>query len=80
MLELEHGYYYIGSGKRLGKSLGEHFNGKAISWTRDHKALKVAEWFVIKSGDGNYLDVKDRIKERYILQYGQDKVLGGNKR
>lgn len=80
VLELEHGYYYIGSGKRLGKSLGGHFNSKTIHWTRDHKPLKVAQWIIVKPNDGNYLDIKDRLKQDYIKLFGRDKVLGGNVR
>jgi len=80
VLELQDGFYYIGSGKRLGKALGDHFNGSTIGWTREHIPIAVAEWHVIRSEDGHYLQFKDHVKQNYIQKFGQDKVLGGNVR
>jgi predicted GIY-YIG superfamily endonuclease len=80
VLELEHGFYYVGSGKRLGKALGDHFGGKTIGWTREHPPLRVAELQIARPEDGHYLALKDRIKQDYIKKFGQDKVLGGNAR
>ncbi|MFD2871966.1 GIY-YIG nuclease family protein [Mucilaginibacter ximonensis] len=78
VLELSDGYYYIGSGKRLGKALGDHFNGQTIAFTREHPPLKVAEWQVIKPENGNYLEFKRSLAEQYRQCYGKNKVVAGN--
>jgi hypothetical protein len=48
VLELRNGCFYIGSCKHLGKSLGEHFCGKGISWTRDNPVIRVLELTLVK--------------------------------
>ncbi len=78
MLELQDGFYYIGSGKRLGKALGDHFNSNTISWTREHPSVGVAEWQLIKPEDGHYLTFKRNLTESYRIRYGKEKVIGGN--
>lgn len=77
VLQLADGHYYIGSCKHLGKSLGEHFNGKNIAWTQQHRVKKVVELITIQLGAGNYLNVKRELIQKYILRYGWDRVLGG---
>jgi len=77
ILELEHNKYYIGSGKRLGKSLGQHFNGDTITWTREHKPLKV-EQLIVVDPDRPYLEIKRKLKDGYTQRFGKDNVLGGN--
>lgn len=77
VLELENNCFYVGSCQRLGKSLGEHFNGKSIAWTRDNRVVKVCELITIKPGAGSYLELKNRLVTDYIRQYGWEKVRGG---
>lgn len=76
-LELEHGKYYIGSGKRLGKALGQHFKDSAIAWTRDNKPLKVAQ-LIVADPEDPYLELKRNLKEDYARRFGKENVLGGN--
>jgi predicted GIY-YIG superfamily endonuclease len=80
VLELENSKYYIGSGKRLGKALGQHFNGSTIAWTRENKPLKVSELIVVKAADGHYLELKRQMLASYIKLYGREHVVGGNER
>jgi len=77
VLELENDRFYIGSCQRLGKSLGEHFSGKSIAWTRDNPVIKVVELITIKPGTGSYLELKNRLLLDYITRYGWENVLGG---
>lgn len=77
VLELESNFYYVGSCQKLGKSLGAHFDGKSIAWTRDHRAVKVLELITMKPGDGSHLELKERLVNEYIARYGRDNVLGG---
>ena len=79
VLELEHDCFYIGSCQRLGKSLGEHFDGKSIGWTRDHRVLKVLELITIPPNSGSYLEIKERLVMDYVGQYGWEKVMGGQR-
>src|SRR6202000_2905963 len=77
VLELANGCFYIGSSKQLGKALGEHFNGRAIAWTRDNPVLKVAELIMAVPDMGSYLLIKQELLKKYIMQYGWDHVVGG---
>ncbi|MDP9078794.1 MAG: GIY-YIG nuclease family protein [Bacteroidota bacterium] len=77
VLELENGRIYIGSCQRLGKSLGEHFGGKGIAWTRDNRVIRVLELITIKPGEGSYIDLKNRLLLDYISRYGWGNVMGG---
>jgi len=61
----------------LGKSLGEHFNGKGMAWTRDNPVIKVLELITIKPGSGRYLELKNRLLMDYILRYGWENVMRG---
>jgi hypothetical protein len=74
VLGLENDRFYIGSCLRLGKSLGEHFGGKGIAWTRDNPVAKVLELITIKPGEGSYLKLKTRLVQGYVDRYGHDKV------
>jgi predicted GIY-YIG superfamily endonuclease len=76
VLELCGGKFYVGSCKHLGKSLGEHFSGKDIAWTRDHLVIRVLEIITVKQGTGSWLEVKQSLLNDYILRYGWDNVLG----
>lgn len=78
VLQLENARFYIGSCQRLGKSLGEHFSGKGISWTRDNPVLRVLELVTLKPGEGSYLELKSKLLDDYIKRYGRDFVLSGN--
>ena len=77
VLELENNCFYIGSSQRLGKSLGEHFDGKNIAWTRDNRVIKVLELITIKPGFGSHLELKERLLIDYISRYGWENVRGG---
>lgn len=77
VLELENERIYIGSCQRLGKSLGEHFSGRGIAWTRDNPVVKVMELITVKPGEGSYLELKKRLVRDYIDRYGHDNVIGG---
>jgi predicted GIY-YIG superfamily endonuclease len=74
VLELADNHYYIGSCKSLGKTLGEHFDGKSIEWTRQHPVVRVAELVTMKE---RYLEVKNKMVLDYIARFGRDRVLGG---
>ncbi|MBS1504069.1 MAG: GIY-YIG nuclease family protein [Bacteroidetes bacterium] len=76
-LELTNHHYYVGSCKNLGKSLGEHFNGTGISWTRNNPVNGVVELIVVKPEFEDYLEVKNRLLMTYIDKYGWSNVLGG---
>jgi predicted GIY-YIG superfamily endonuclease len=76
VLELEHDRYYIGSCQRLGKSLGEHFAGKAIAWTRDNRVVKVLELITIQPGSGSHVELKDQLLMDYIGRFGWENVGG----
>lgn len=77
VLELENGRFYVGSCKRLGKTLGEHFDGKSIAWTRDNRVIKVRDLITIEPGSGSYLDVKEKLLNDYISHFGWESVRGG---
>jgi len=77
VLELENGRFYVGSSRHLGKSLGEHFCGKGIAWTRDNKVVKVLELVTIPPGAGSYLHIKAGLQSDYMDRYGRDYVMGG---
>lgn len=77
ILELENNCFYIGSCQRLGKSLGEHFGGRGIAWTRNNRAVKVLELVTIPPGGESYLELKNRLLNEYICRYGRDNVIGG---
>lgn len=77
VLELMNGRFYIGSSKRLGKCLGEHFNGNSIDWTRDNPVLKVVELVTLKPGEGTASILKNELVMHYISLYGWDNVRGG---
>ncbi len=77
VLELRHGRFYIGSSKHLGKSLGEHFCGKSISWTRDNPVIRVLQLTLVTPEMGSYLVLKNELLQTYIVKYGWDKVKGG---
>jgi len=61
----------------LGKALIEHFNGKGIAWTQENPVTRVLEVITVKPGSGSYLELKSRLVNDYILQYGWENVLGG---
>jgi len=77
VLELADNYFYIGSCKHLGKALGPHFDGTGIYWTRIHPVVKVSELIIVKPDEGNYIEVKDKLKLDYINRYGWDNVKCG---
>jgi predicted GIY-YIG superfamily endonuclease len=77
VLELKNDCFYVGSCQRLGKSLGEHFSGKGIAWTRDNPVVKVLELVTIPLGGESYLELKNRLLLDYIDRYGRDNVMGG---
>ena len=77
VLELCNDRFYIGSCKHLGKALGEHFSGKGIAWTQENPVTRVLEVITVKPGSESYLELKSRLVNDYILQYGWKNVLGG---
>jgi predicted GIY-YIG superfamily endonuclease len=75
VLELENNKFYIGSTKRLGNSLGKHYNGTSTKWTKVNKPKQVIEVIVVK--DSNYLTIKKELLNDYIKKYGFNNVIGG---
>jgi predicted GIY-YIG superfamily endonuclease len=74
VLELRNSKYYIGSTKRLGKSVGAIFLGQGNKWIQQNAAIRIIELVVVK--DGNYLDVKRFVTLKYKELYGEFNVLG----
>lgn len=79
VLKLENGRFYIGCSKDLGKSLGKHFNGTSIAWTRDNPVISVLEIITIGYDTTNLTEFKQNLLADYISRYGWDNVLGPNR-
>lgn len=78
VLELEFGRFYIGSCQHLGRSLGRHFSGLGVGWTKKHRVVRVLELHLVKKGGREYLDFKHNLVLTYITKYGWENVMGGS--
>jgi predicted GIY-YIG superfamily endonuclease len=74
VLELENGYYYIGSTLDLNKRLAQHFTAKASGWTKIHKPISVVSVFYPTNG----IQDENEITKAYIVAHGAEKVRGGS--
>lgn len=78
VLSLEKGKFYIGSTKRLGRSVGDHFLGKSSNCTRTNKPLSVIELIKIdKNSTQNYREVKAQKHKEYAEKYGKENIVSG---
>lgn len=78
VLELEDGYYYVGSATYVEKRFAQHKEGKGAAWTKLHRPLRVIETvpvLVENSAELVYLETEKTIQ--YMKRYGHEKVRGG---
>lgn len=71
-LELEDGYYYIGSSRNIESRFYEHLDGDGSMWTSLHKPIRIIEVLT----NVNTFE-EDRMVKQYMSVYGIDKVRGG---
>lgn len=71
VLELEGGYYYIGSTKD--RKYRQHLDNLGLFWTRLHQPIMIIEELI--NVDASMANVKTK---EYMAKYGIDKVRGGS--
>ena len=74
VLELEDGFWYIGSTLDLNKRLSQHYAGEAAGWTKQHKPISVESVFYPTNG----IDDENEITKTFVVAYGAEKVRGGS--
>lgn len=78
VLELQHGYYYIGITFDVSKRLAEHSAGLGANFTRAHKPIRVVETFSCETDDKDIAQqIENKKTVEYAIKYGGDKVKGG---
>jgi predicted GIY-YIG superfamily endonuclease len=73
VLELENSHYYIGFTRQFDIRMTSHFNGRGALWTKKHKPVSV-----LKAHYNKTLEYENILTEKYIMEYGYNKVRGGD--
>lgn len=77
-LELEDGYWYIGTTVNLEKRFEQHVIGEGASWTKVHKPIRVHESRLTKITKlSRVAKLEDQMTLDYVLLYGEANVRGG---
>ena len=72
ILQLEHGYWYIGRTTNIQRRYIQHTSGKGAKWTFLHKPIKIHETIPLKSEQH-----EDGLTIEYMKKYGIRNVRGG---
>jgi len=80
-LQLDHGYYYVGTTTNPQKRLQQHRCGQASEWTKRHKTVCLSSEYPLQKFNCSSTEARlheDMHVKKVMMHYGIDKVRGGS--
>lgn len=77
-IELEGGFYYVGSSSDPMKRFELHMLGEGSSWTKLHRPVQIIRQRKVNGDDGQARIDEDAEVKRLVKKYGIDQVRGGS--